>query len=109
MEDLSADCMLLILHLEIILTNLEPLQSYFICSNCICSLITITATITITIRITLTTISTPKVLFYLLHSLFASLPSLRPSQFTNSLHTSAKTTFRSLNLFGLLYTHTQKK
>jgi len=61
MWNLTADCMLLILHLEISLTNLEPLQPYFICLNCICSVITITITIIITI-ITLTTISTAEAL-----------------------------------------------
>jgi len=75
--------MLLILHLEISLTNLEPLQPYFICLNCICSVITITITI-----FTLTTILTPEALIYLLLPLFASSPSPRPSQLTNSLHKS---------------------
>jgi len=92
MWNLSADCTLLALHLEIILTNLEPLQPYFICSNCICSLITITITttisinVTITLTITLTTTLMPEALFYLLHPVFASSPSPRPSQFTHSLH-----------------------
>jgi len=78
----SADCMFLILHLVIILTNLESLQSYFICSNCICSLITIT--ITITILFTLTTILTPDALLCFLHPWCALPPSPRSSQFTNS-------------------------
>ena len=85
MWNLSADSMLQILHLQIILTNLEPLKPWFICSNCICSLITIpiTITITITIPITLTTISTPEVLFFFLHLLSASPPSPRPLKGTN--------------------------
>jgi len=82
----TADWMLLILHLEISLTNLEPLQSYFICLNCICSVITITITITIIIPVTLTTISTPEALISLLVPSFASSPSPRTSQYTNSLH-----------------------
>ena len=85
----TANCTLLILHLEISLTNLEPLQPYFICLNCSCSVITITITITITIiiPITLTTISTPEALIYLLLPSVASpRPSPRPSQFINSLH-----------------------
>jgi len=49
MWNLSANCTLLISYWEIILTNLEPLQPYFFCLNCICSLITITITITIPI------------------------------------------------------------
>jgi len=82
----TADCTLLILHLEISLTNLEPLQSYFIFLNCICSVITITLTLTITIPFTQTTISTPEALIYMLLASFSSSPSPRPSQFTNSLH-----------------------
>jgi len=52
MCNLSADCMLLILHIEIILTNHDPLQPDFIWSNCIRSLITITIIITIPISMT---------------------------------------------------------
>jgi len=48
--------------------------------------ITITITIPITNPITLGTISTPEALIYMLLALFASSPSPRPSQFTNSLH-----------------------
>jgi len=61
---------------------------YFICLNCSCNMITITITITITIiiPITLTTISTPETFMYLLLPSFVSSPSLKPSQFTNSLH-----------------------
>jgi len=84
--NLAADCKLLILHFEISLTNLEPLQPYFICLNCICSVITITITIPITIPITLTTISTPEALIDLLLAFFASSPAPKWSQFTTSLH-----------------------
>jgi len=80
----TADCKLLFLHLEISLTLFEPLQPYFICLNCICSVITIT--ISITIPITLTTISTPQALIYLLLDSLASSPSPRPSQHTSSVH-----------------------
>jgi len=78
--------MLLNFHFEICLTNPEPLQPYFICLNCICSVITITITITIIIPINLTTISTPEAGISLLHSSFASSPSPWPSQCTNLLH-----------------------
>jgi len=82
----TANNTLLISHLDISLTNLEPLQLYFICLNCICSVITIPITIPIPIPITLTTISTPETLIYLLLASFASSPSPRLTQFTNSQH-----------------------
>jgi len=85
MWNTTADCTLLILHMEISLTKLEPLQSYSICLNCICSVITITITITIIIPITLTTNSTAEAWIHLLLSSFPSSPSPRPSQFTHSL------------------------
>ena len=80
----TANCTLLILHFEISLTNLEPLQPYFICLNCIYSVITINIPILITI--TMATISTPEAIIYLLLASFASSPSPRQSRYTDLLH-----------------------
>jgi len=86
MWNLTANCMLLILHLGISLTNHKPLQPYFICLNFICSMITITISITITIAITLKTILTTEALIYLLLASFASSLSPKSSQYTISLY-----------------------